>query len=118
MLMRSVKEATGGRVPLAPGSVYPTLRSLERSGLVREWTLVAGRVRGGRSRTYYELTAAGVREAESDARALRALLAGGHARETSSAERVAMRERIQRASDLFDFATAARVALARARRRA
>jgi hypothetical protein len=29
-----------------------------------------------------------------------------------------MRERIQRASDLFDFATDARVALARARRRA
>ncbi len=117
LLMRRVKEATGGRASLAPGSVYPTLRALEKSGLVRKWTVVAGRVRGGRSRTYYELTVAGVREAESEARALRGFLAGGDARETSPAERAAMRERIERTSELFDFATDARVALARARRR-
>ena len=118
LLMRRVKEATGGRASLAPGSVYPNLRALEKSGLVRKWTVVAGRVRGGRSRTYYELTVAGVREAESQAHALRAFLAGGDAHETSPAERAAMRERIARTSGLFDFAVQARDAVARARRRA
>ncbi len=86
---------------------------------MRKWTVVVGRVRGGRARTYYELTAAGVREAESEARALRALLAGAEARVGASpAERAAMRERVRRASDLFDFAVDAREALSRARRRA
>ncbi len=119
LLMRRVREATGGRASLAPGSVSPTLRALEKSGLVRNWTVVAGRVRGGRARTYYELTAAGVREAESVARALRALLAGAGAREGASpADLAAMRERVRRASDLFDFAVDAREALCRARRRA
>jgi DNA-binding PadR family transcriptional regulator len=118
LLMRRVKAATSGRASLAPGSVYPILRALEQSGLVRKWTVVAGRVRGGRSRTYCELTVAGVREAESEARALQAFLAGGDAREIPPAERAAMRERIHRASDLFDFAIEARNALARAKRRA
>ncbi len=118
LLMRRVREATGGRASLAPGSVYPTLRAVEKSGLVRKWTVVAGRVRGGRARTYYELTAAGVREAESEARALRALLAGAEARqETSPADRAAMRERVRTVSELFDFAIEAREALSRARRR-
>jgi DNA-binding PadR family transcriptional regulator len=118
LLIRRVKEATGGRASLAPGSVYPTLRALEKARLVRKWTVVAGRVRGGRARTYYELTLAGVREAESQARALQAFLAGGDARGSSPAECAAMRERIARTSELFDFAVQAREALARARKRA
>jgi PadR family transcriptional regulator PadR len=118
LLMQRAREATGGRVSLAPGSVYPVLRALERSRLVRKWTVVAGRARGGRSRTYYELTASGVREAESEASALYALLAGGKDREISAAERAAMRQRILDASDLFEFAVEAHEALVRARRRA
>ncbi len=118
LLMRRVEEATGGRAQLAPGSVYPTLRALGQSGLVRKWTVLGGRVRGGRSRTYYELTVAGVREAESEARTLQAFLTGGEGREIPPAERAAMRARIQHASDLYDFAVEARNALARARRRA
>jgi len=116
LLMRRVKEATGARASLAPGSVYPTLRALERAGLVRKWTVVAGRARGGRSRTYYELTVAGVREAESEARALAALLGSRPGVATTPLERAAMRERIEQASDLFDFAVEAREAIARARK--
>jgi PadR family transcriptional regulator PadR len=117
LLMRRVKEATGGRAPLAPGSVYPTLRALEQSGLARRWTVVAGRVRGGRARTYYELTVAGVREAESEARALASLLGTGGPTASPPAVRAAMRERIERTSELLDFSMQARRALARARRR-
>jgi len=118
LLMRRVKEATGARASLAPGSVYPSLRALERAGLVRKWTVVVGRARGGRSRTYYELTVAGVREAESEARALAALLGAGPGVATTPAGRAALRDRVERASELFEFAVQAREALARARRRA
>jgi DNA-binding PadR family transcriptional regulator len=118
LLMRRVSAATGGRTSLAPGSVYPALRALAKARLVRKWTVVTGRVRGGRSRTYYELTVAGIQEAESEARALTGmLLAGRSTSGTTDAERAAMHERMGRAVDLFDFATEARESLARARRR-
>jgi DNA-binding PadR family transcriptional regulator len=73
LLMRRVEAATGGRVSLAPGTVYPALRALEQAGLVRRWTVVAGRVRGGRSRTYYELTWRGF-ASQAEARALVGIL--------------------------------------------
>jgi DNA-binding PadR family transcriptional regulator len=118
-LMRRVGAATGGRASLAPGSVYPMLRALEQDGLVRRWTVVAGRTRGGRARTYYELTVAGIREAESEAAALLGItLAGGPAPRLSPAESAAMRSRVARVAALFDFAVEARASLARARRRA
>src|SRR5512143_2455289 len=119
LLMRRVGAATGGRASVAPGSVYPALRALEKARLVRRWTVVTGRVRGGRARTYYELTVAGIQEAEAEARALTRLLSAGQSvREASAAERAAMRERIERAADLLDFETEMRESLARARRRA
>jgi DNA-binding PadR family transcriptional regulator len=119
LLMRRVSTATGGRASLAPGSVYPTLRALEKACLVRKWTVVAGRQRGGRARTYYELTVAGIQEAESDARALTGMLVAGRStREASAAEHAAMRGRIERVAGLFDFAIETRASLARARRRA
>ena len=77
LLMRRVTTATGGRASLAPGSVYPTLRALEKARLVRKWTVIAGRARGGRARTYYELTVEGIREAEAEAAALAGLTLGG-----------------------------------------
>jgi DNA-binding PadR family transcriptional regulator len=117
-LMRRVDAATRGRARLAAGSVYPALRALERSRLVRKWTVITGRTRGGRARTYYELTVAGVREAEAEAAALLGItLLGRSPREVSEAERSAMRERVERAARLFGFAVEAREALARARRR-
>jgi len=118
-LMRRLRTATGGRASLAPGSAYPALRALEKARLVRKWTVVVGRQRGGRARSYYELTVAGVQEAESEAQALTGmLLAGRSTRESSAAEHEAMRERIERVADLFDFASETREALVRARRRA
>jgi DNA-binding PadR family transcriptional regulator len=117
--MRRVDAATGGRASLAPGSVYPTLKALEKARLVRKWTVIAGRARGGRARTYYELTVAGIREAEVEASALAGIaLADRLPRQVSAVERSLLRERAERVAALFDFATETRDALARARRRA
>jgi DNA-binding PadR family transcriptional regulator len=63
-LVRRIASATGGR-EYAEGSVYPALRRLEADRLVRSWGVVPGRRRGGRARTYYELTERGVRVSES-----------------------------------------------------
>ncbi len=118
-LMRRVAAATGGRASLAPGSVYPNLKALEKARLVRKWTVIAGRARGGRARTYYELTVAGIREAEVEASALAGIaLAGLLPRQISAGERLLLRGRAERVAALFDFATEARESLARARRRA
>jgi PadR family transcriptional regulator PadR len=119
LLMRRVSTATGGRASLAPGSVYPTLKALEKARLVRKWTVIAGRARGGRARTYYELTVAGIREAEAEAVALAGIaLIDRPPRQVSAVERSLLRERAERVAALFDFASETRDALARARRRA
>jgi PadR family transcriptional regulator, regulatory protein PadR len=60
-----------GAVRLQCGSVYPTLRRLEREGRVRGWVERRGR---GRPRRNYELTVTGVVEADRIATALRSLL--------------------------------------------
>lgn len=118
-LTRRVSQATGGKLSLAPGSLYPALRDLRMAGLIRAWTVVAGRTRGGRARTYYELTLAGIREAESEAAALAGLLSGGRSpRPLSSGELASIRDRIERVATLFDFARRGRQSLARPRRRA
>jgi PadR family transcriptional regulator, regulatory protein PadR len=117
-LMRRVEAVTGRRASLAPGSVYPTLKVLEAARLVRKWTVIAGRARGGRARTYYELTVAGIREAEVEAAALAGLaLAGRLPRQVSAVERSLLRDRAERVAALFAFAAEARDSLARARRR-
>ena len=119
LLMRRVDAATLGRASLAPGSVYPTLRALERARLVRKWKVVVGLARGGRARTYYELTVAGIREADAEAVALAGIaLAGRPPLPVSAAERSAMAERVERVGRIFDFAIEAGESLARARRRA
>ena len=117
LLMRRVSTATGGRAALAPGSVYPVLKALEKARLVRKWTVVAGRARGGRARTYYELTVAGVREAEAEAAALAGMTL--HDRpplQVSASERSDQQARAERVAALFDFASEARDSLARSRR--
>ena len=75
--------------------------------------------RGGRARTYYELSVPGVREAEAEAVALAEIaLAGRRPRRASVAERSAMQERVERVARLFDFTVEARESLSRGRRRA
>ncbi len=55
---------TKGQVQLRNGSVYPTLRDMERDGLVRSYEADEGLAeRGGRPRRYYELTALGAQRA-------------------------------------------------------
>ena len=117
-LMRCIRTATGGRASLAPGSVYPALRALAEARLVRKWTVVEGRARGGRARTYYELTVPGVRTADSEAAALAGIaLASRPARLVSPAERTAMRSRIERLAELHAFATEVRESVVRAGQR-
>jgi len=118
-LVRRVAVATGGRASVAPASVYPTLRALEKARLVRTWTVIPGRARGGRARRYHELTVIGVREAEREGGALAAIaLARRSGPALSAAEREAMRARIERVGELYAFATELREGLARARRHA
>lgn len=105
-LMRRVAVATRGRARLVPGSVYPALQALEKAGRVRSWTVIPGRARGGRARTYYELTVDGVREAELEAQALGEIARVRRPRPPISvAERAAMRVRVERVAELFDFAS-------------
>jgi DNA-binding PadR family transcriptional regulator len=117
LLMRRVSTATGGRASLAPGSVYPTLKALEKARLVRTWTVIAGRARGGRARTNHELTVEGLREAEAAAAALAGItLSGRPPLDVSASERSVRQARAERVAALFDFASETRDSLARARR--
>ena len=117
LLMRRVAAATGRRVSLAPGSLYPALKTLEKARLVRSWSVVPGRTRGSRRRTYYELTVRGVREAESEAAALDRLARGERpSTMLANAESAAITARLERLDELFEFALEMRQALVRPRR--
>jgi DNA-binding PadR family transcriptional regulator len=90
---------------------------MEKARLVRTWTVVPGRARGGRARRYYELTVVGIREAEREGGALAAIaLARGSAPTLSAAEREAMRERVELVAELYAAAMELRDGLARAKR--
>ena len=117
-LMRRVHASTGGRASLAPGSAYPALRALEQQRLVRTWTVVAGRARGGRARTYYELTVAGVRTADTEASALAGIAHFGRpVQSISPADQVVMRSRIERVAELYESVAQLRESAGREERR-
>jgi len=104
-LVRRIRIASGGRLRLADGSVYPALRRLERSRLARSWQVVPGRRRGGRSRTYYELTARGVRASAAAAGALEGLVAArARFRPASPEELERMRQRLELGAELSETA--------------
>jgi len=116
-LIRRIGSVTDGRVRLSAGTVYPALRALRAARLVAAWSVVPGRKRGGRARVYYELTVAGVRRAETEARALVELAnTGRRVSVTTSVTREAMRERLVRVAELAAAAAQLRGALARERR--
>lgn len=119
LLMRRVRAATEGLVSLAPGSLHPALRTLSKAGLVRSWRVVPGRERGGRSRTYFELTIAGIRDAESQAATLGRLLVHGRRAKTrvSASQRRAMATRVERVAELFDLNAEMRDSFAKFRAR-
>jgi PadR family transcriptional regulator PadR len=55
LIQKEVREASGGRVDLAAGTLYPLLHRLEDDGLIRSsWDDSTGR-----ERKWYDLTAAG-----------------------------------------------------------
>lgn len=54
-VIEAVRQATGGQLDMATGTVYPALRRLESAGLITgSWSVVAGR-----RRRNYRLTEAG-----------------------------------------------------------
>ena len=69
-----VRERTEGKIELGPGSLYPALKGLERSGLLESWNGPPLEQRGGRPRRYYKLTADGVRAAHGQRASILQLL--------------------------------------------
>jgi PadR family transcriptional regulator PadR len=100
-LLERVRDRTGGRVRLRPGSLYPALRALEREGLVRGW---AGAPQRGRRRRYYELTSKGIRAAEEMRAVMRIFVGATSPSATSQRERSRMRERIRQCIRVSGFA--------------
>jgi PadR family transcriptional regulator PadR len=72
-LIDRVSAATKGRVKLHQGNTYPALRSLESEGLLVSHEAEPDKLRGGRPRRYYELTARGEKEAHEDREIVSAL---------------------------------------------
>jgi PadR family transcriptional regulator, regulatory protein PadR len=60
-ISRNITEKSGRDIALA--SIYATLERLERKGLVKSALGAPTAERGGRARTYFTATAAGVQEA-------------------------------------------------------
>jgi PadR family transcriptional regulator PadR len=61
LISRSIAQKSGREVALA--SVYATLERLERKGMVKSSLGEPTAERGGKARTYFKATAAGVQEA-------------------------------------------------------
>ncbi len=63
LIQKEVREASGARVDLAAGTLYPLLHKLEADALVKSsWDTSTGR-----ERKWYELTAAGKRRLSTQA---------------------------------------------------
>jgi PadR family transcriptional regulator, regulatory protein PadR len=73
-IIEKVRERTQGFIMLNEGSVYPTLKAMEREGLLRSFDGEPVPERGGRPRRYYELTGEGRRAATAQRTALIGLL--------------------------------------------
>ena len=110
-LSERVSAATAGHVRLAQGSLYPALKSLEKDGLIRGVVVVPGGRRGGRARTYYELTVAGVQASDENRTALRGLLRSVGASAPSAPDQALLADRLRRANELYDFVRRGRAAM-------
>lgn len=105
-LIRRVLELTRGQVRLSEARVYPSLKALEKERFARASVMAPKGRRGARSRTYYELTIAGVEASNEYREALRALAAGRpRLPKPAPADRVRMAERLIEADALATFAT-------------
>jgi DNA-binding PadR family transcriptional regulator len=104
-LVRRIRRATAGRERFAEASIYPALGAMRADRLVRSWEVVPGRRRGGRARTYYELTERGARAAEA-ARARLLRLAGGVPAAPGPEVPDRMRRRLELGAELSEAALA------------
>jgi DNA-binding PadR family transcriptional regulator len=107
-LVLRIARVSAGRLRFAEGSIYPALRHLEAARLVRSWGVVPGRRRGGRARTYYELTERGARASEADRVALLRLAVPDHPRLPGPDECRRMLERIELGAELSEAAASLR----------
>ena len=73
-ISEAIEESSGRAVSL--GSVYITLDRLERKGLVSSRLGESTAERGGRAKTYFRITAKGIREVRQTQRTLVALWRG------------------------------------------
>ena len=103
-LVRRIRRASASRLRFAEGSIYPALRRLEAARLVRSWDVVPGRRRGGRARTYYELTERGVRASEADRAVLLRLAVPESPRLPGPEECQRMLERVELGAGLSETA--------------
>lgn len=103
-LVHRISRASAGRLRFAEGTIYPALRHLEAARVVRSWGVVPGRRRGGRARTYYELTERGVRASEADRAALLRLVAPERFLLPDPEECRRMLERIELGAELSETA--------------
>lgn len=72
-IIEKVSERTKGAIVLNEGSVYPTLKAMEREGLLQSFDGEPMPERGGRPRRYYELTGEGRRVATAQHTAIMGL---------------------------------------------
>jgi len=107
-LVLRINRTSSGRLRFAEGSIYPALRHLEAARLVRSWGVVPGRRRGGRARTYYELTERGARASEADRVALLRLAVPDRPRLPGPDECRRMLERIELGAELSEAAASLR----------
>jgi DNA-binding PadR family transcriptional regulator len=94
-----------GRARLAPARVYPVLTALARGGLLKALRVTPRGRRGGRTRVYYVLTAAGRRVARAERELVLALLGPARAPHPSDGARALMVDRLIQAEALSDKGT-------------
>jgi DNA-binding PadR family transcriptional regulator len=58
-IMREIREATGGRVEILPGTLYATIKTLVRDRLIEEVAAPADADSADARRRYYRVTRAG-----------------------------------------------------------
>ena len=105
-LIRRAGERSAGSIRLSAARVYPSLTALQRAKLVRASTVVPGGRRGARSRTYYDLTIAGVAASNRLRGILAALAAGRPPAPLDAATRARMARRLLEADALSTAAAA------------
>jgi PadR family transcriptional regulator PadR len=100
-IIERVRARSRGRIRLRQGSIYPTLRSLEESHLLRSW--IVKTPGSGRPRTYYELTLRGITRAREELETIAGFAATESIPVRSRRELNEMRRRLERCFEATEF---------------